>query len=43
VSNDSILAKVYGAYTVSIEGVSPIHLILMENTLGPLKCHSENI
>lgn len=32
----SLLAKVYGAYTVSIATVAPINLILMENTLGPL-------
>ena len=35
-NNNSILAKLYGAYTISIEGVSPINLVLMENTLNSL-------
>lgn len=34
-----IIAQVYGVYTVQIEGVAPVHLILMENTLGTLAQH----
>lgn len=29
---DSLLCRLYGAFTVHIIGMSPIHLLLMENT-----------
>ena len=28
-----LLARIYGIYTIKIEGLSPVHLILMGNTL----------
>lgn len=33
----TLLAKLYGIFTVEIEGISPINLILMENSLGRLE------
>ena len=33
----SFIARLYGAFTIRIEGLSPVHLILMENTLGYLE------
>jgi hypothetical protein len=29
---DSLLCRLYGAFTINIIGMSPIHLLLMENT-----------
>ena len=28
----TLIARIYGAYTVDIEGLASIHLVLMENT-----------
>ena len=33
-NNNSILCRVYGLYTIKIEGLAPINLILMENTIA---------
>lgn len=32
-NNESVLARIYGVYTVKIRGVSKIHIILMQNLL----------
>ncbi len=32
-NNNSVLCRVYGLYTIKIEGLAPINLILMENTI----------
>jgi len=30
----SLIARIYGIYTVQIEGVAPVHLILMAHTIS---------
>ena len=34
-SNDSLLARIYGIYTVKMENVIPVHCLLMGSTISP--------
>lgn len=40
VNKNSLLARIYGIFTVNIEKLAPVHLIMMGNTVDSKKLHS---
>lgn len=41
--SQTLIAKIYGAFTVDIEGLASIHLVLMENTTSYVPIHGRRM
>ena len=41
--NKSILAKIYGLYTIKTNKFAPVDIIIMENTMSKIKRHNKSM